>query len=854
MTFPLGIEWIMYDFYDVDARANTGKDLARPAAARSFPRLFHGDSVFVLSPEDQGVTCISAPHGRIHTYLTELPADVEILDTGRPMWLYTRHKQVSTGIQHQISAPLRVTIADFALAYGIDEAGVEDYIARADEFGYLLEKRTQHRRDTARRDLKEIDAQLAAAGITPDLLARRDDLLALVGRLTTGLVGTVAPETPDVQQSEPASPVDTAAVAPADTVPPVPESQPAAEVSALDQMFAELLAEPNSAMRQETRDSYAMEPDARGFLSRLVKRIRPQHVIEFGSGLSTLTIATAMNSAGASVTTIDHDRVYGDRTRRILALQGLQHRVRSVVAPLVGRKLLGQLLPVYALAPDMLGDALPADLIVIDGPPSALGGRAGVLCQSIGLAHPGTIILLDDTDRESEERAIALAIEWFGDALEVRRLEGFRRGLTAITVRTVPAPDTERGLPDLREFAFADAFAAEPFSMEQTAADAAEAGPGLQRRRQPRAGEQPKPVLFISSNGAGVGHLVRLLAMARRASPEVQPVFFTLSAAVDLVQQEGWPVEHMASREYGNEPAGAWNLALGQRLKRLMEAVNPGAVVFDGTHPYNGLLIARRAFPQTPFIWSRRAMWKPGAVSTALKLADYFNLVLEPGEVATAVDQGPTTTDTGAMRVGPVMFLDAAELLDRAEARARLGLDPDRMAVLVQLGAGNINDTHSLTGVVLEALRAIPDVQICVAVPSIARNDLSLPEDVTRLALFPLSKYAHAFDFGVSASGYNSYHEAIAAALPTIFLPNLATRVDDQPARARFAQDAGMGLCVEHPDSSTLASAVATMSNEQARREMRACCQDLQIQNGARAAMMAVEATMLSLAANDRWN
>jgi predicted glycosyltransferase len=55
-----------------------------------------------------------------------------------------------------------------------------------------------------------------------------------------------------------------------------------------------------------------------------------------------------------------------------------------------------------------------------------------------------------------------------------------------------------------------------------------------------------------------------------------------------------------------------------------------------------------------------------------------------------------------------------------------------------------------------------------------------------------LSPYYAAFDLVLLAAGYNSFHEALSTATPAIFVPNAATRTDDQEARSRWARDHGL--------------------------------------------------------------
>ena len=78
--------------------------------------------------------------------------------------------------------------------------------------------------------------------------------------------------------------------------------------------------------------------------------------------------------------------------------------------------------------------------------------------------------------------------------------------------------------------------------------------------------------------------------------------------------------------------------------------------------------------------------------------------------------------------------------------------------------------------------------------------------------IYPVSRYLRAFDLTVSAAGYNSFHEQIALRRsPRVFLPNTATRLDDQVGRARFAAATGVALSVEDPGSAELDEALAQL-------------------------------------------
>src|ERR671923_151153 len=97
-------------------------------------------------------------------------------------------------------------------------------------------------------------------------------------------------------------------------------------------------------------------------------------------------------------------------------------------------------------------------------------------------------------------------------------------------------------------------------------------------------------LLFVTSNGTGLGHLTRSMAIARRLSV-IEPLFLTFSAAAPVVRELGFPVEYVAS--YDRPGAGndlSWTRRVQGRLAEAVQEIRPAVVVFDGTHPYERLL------------------------------------------------------------------------------------------------------------------------------------------------------------------------------------------------------------------------------------------------------------------------
>ena len=340
-------------------------------------------------------------------------------------------------------------------------------------------------------------------------------------------------------------------------------------------------------------------------------------------------------------------------------------------------------------------------------------------------------------------------------------------------------------------------------------------------------------VLLCTANGVGLGHLSRMMAVGRALEAHTDVVVFTLSQAAAIPVEQGFHTEFLRSSEYGTVDGTEWNDFYAARLNGLIEFYQPTTIVFDGPHPYTGLARAMADDPDRHWVWCRRGMWKADAGHATINRSNLFPLIIEPGEYAAAYDQGlPAARRREALQVGPVIFGSKDRVIPRAEARADLGLDPDRPAALVQLGAGQINDVASLSGRVLGALRR-HDVQVAVAESVLVRDPVELPPDVIRVRRYPLAWYTDAFDLSFMASGYNSFHEALALELPTLFIPNLHTKMDDQSARARFAADAGVGLQWSGDDPTPLEAVIDRLVDPSEQQRLRESMRQLPPAEGA---------------------
>ncbi|MGI9499603.1 MAG: glycosyltransferase [Geminicoccaceae bacterium] len=301
----------------------------------------------------------------------------------------------------------------------------------------------------------------------------------------------------------------------------------------------------------------------------------------------------------------------------------------------------------------------------------------------------------------------------------------------------------------------------------------------------------------MTSNGAGMGHLVRMLAVAKRCSSRIQPIFLTMSQALGVVRDQGYLAEFLPFRTYLGVDSSAWNKHFEEELNALITFYDPSVVVFDGSVPYRGLIDAIQSNPDPLFVWCRRGMWRRNNDDSIIKRERHFDAVIEPGELANAFDQGATAAyQSRTVQVPPIRFLDDDEMLSRGEARNELELDQHRPAALVLLSSGNSFDFSHLRRIAIDRLVAAHDAQVVLGEWAIAAQEREQDAVHKRLSSFPFSRHFKAFDLVISALGYNSFHEILFTGVPVIFVPNEDALTDNQAARGSFAERRGFGLMV----------------------------------------------------------
>lgn len=316
-----------------------------------------------------------------------------------------------------------------------------------------------------------------------------------------------------------------------------------------------------------------------------------------------------------------------------------------------------------------------------------------------------------------------------------------------------------------------------------------------------RRGEALRVVCY-AVNGTGVGHITRLLAIARwlrryaaALDQKLEVWFLTSSEAEGLAFAEGFAAFKIPSKtivaELGIDRTTYLALAK-QWIWHTLGLLRPDLLIVD-TFPrgsFGELLGALDLCRHAAFVY-RPVRREVAARPDFQAMLPLYDLVLVP-EKSTPVIV-PAQVEGRLVHVGPVLGRERFELLPRDVARAQLGVPSGARCVYVSGGGGGDRAAQGLIEGTVRALSADPTMHVVVGAGPLYRGQ---PFPGVTIVPGRAAEWSLAFDAAVCAAGYNTFGELMFAGVPTAFLPQ-SKLADDQAARAQLAVESGAGAMLE---------------------------------------------------------
>lgn len=182
---------------------------------------------------------------------------------------------------------------------------------------------------------------------------------------------------------------------------------------------------------------WAASPDFLLHLYNHVLENKPNLVVEVGSGVSTLVIASALKKIGTGqLVSLDHDEQFACQTESNLKRHKLDDIVKVVHAKLADWTApkatpLGETWKWYDVPPAIVPPEA-IDLLVVDGPPERSGkyARYPAIPYFFDQISNQGYVFLDDMIRSDEKAAAKAWAEEYNFKLEI--LQGFEKGLAVL--------------------------------------------------------------------------------------------------------------------------------------------------------------------------------------------------------------------------------------------------------------------------------------------------------------------------------------------------------------------------------------------------------------------------------------
>lgn len=305
-----------------------------------------------------------------------------------------------------------------------------------------------------------------------------------------------------------------------------------------------------------------------------------------------------------------------------------------------------------------------------------------------------------------------------------------------------------------------------------------------------------RTVVFMVTNGAGLGHLTRGLAVARRLTkldPTLNIVFLTTSLATEVIRDAGFMYFYTPTRTVmpKTTTASDWNRYISRQLNEIIEMYHPVALVYDGVYPYAGIM-SSLSKAMVKRIWIKRECYKDNTQNLS-DIESLFDLIIVPKEVSTDLSM-----DTAKKRYcNPIIFLDKEEAHSREAIRKKLGITERNKLFYIQLGAGIINSTDTLLENIMKVILRNSENRILLGESIIGKHIEVNSPYVYTIRNYPNAQYFNGIDMAISAAGYNTFHELLYFGVPTVFIPNMKTTKDDQLARVKKAEIRNACVCVQ---------------------------------------------------------
>lgn len=364
-------------------------------------------------------------------------------------------------------------------------------------------------------------------------------------------------------------------------------------------------------------------------------------------------------------------------------------------------------------------------------------------------------------------------------------------------------------------------------------------------------------VVAYAVNGAGLGHLTRVLAILRwvrrlsRLSGVYADIYvLTSSEATGLALNEGFATFKIPSKTVIRDaqiPKEDYLRLARQWVWHSLGLLKPDILLVDtfAGGSFGELLYALDGPGAKVFV--NRAM-KAEFQENIQPLLYHYDRILIPKEKHSDELIFPQQLMHKVRNLGPIMLREKEELRPRKEARQRLGIPEDKLAVWLTAGGGG--DPTAALGLnqLVTKLGKLENLHLVIGAGPLYRGEPIRGTNITWLTDFNVSEDYLAIDFAFSAAGYNSFYELLYSGIPTAFFAQEKI-ADEQAKRLESALETNAALKLETTPQGIVDNSfnkiLEILLNSKSRKHLSESAQNFVSKNFAQEAALETLATKL---------
>lgn len=356
-------------------------------------------------------------------------------------------------------------------------------------------------------------------------------------------------------------------------------------------------------------------------------------------------------------------------------------------------------------------------------------------------------------------------------------------------------------------------------------------------------------ILFYAINGTGLGHLNRLLVLARNAKELVQAQGLKADFRIittSEADQTSWdfPTYKIPSKTLINESdieAQRYGAESKMFISNLVASFRPDILVMD-TMPqgsFHEFLFLKDYAKACVFI-DRHKNMRVRRGSTHGATLSLYDLILAPDHADRAAQYPiPGNMEEKRLFTGPIHAFRADEAMAPETVRHYFNVPQDHSLVYVSAGGGGDKNAQTQMRLLVETAASRPQTFVLAGYGPLFRGPKVYAPNVVPLTEAAAWRFFPGVDMAICSAGYNGFQELLAACIPTAFFAQ-NKGMDRQDMRIDHGCAKGWNQKLDAVEPELIQESLERLSNYSTRQTMKEAMHHRPASQGALRASVAI--------------